>query len=347
MRNFLKLNNVRRHIVIYSFLALGFLLKEIGAAFDVSYHFKYFREFYQMPHIINGAGDMLVVAMFLYLWYCEPSAARKQLNIIWQGLLVFILGIVFDQWYHSTFGVDLTTWSPAHITLYLGSLMATVGAALYVSRDYRHGHISSAVKKFYCLFFFVSIFSSFWFMLVQPEQAVVADYYLKHGVQIADPELLAAFFRTHANVYAGLPDWLYGAWAVMSIVLVFHLIKRLKFYAFDATIVATAYVAFRYVMNTLFIGIHYPTSTVPYFLLYISFLFDIIYMALKEKPLIRDIASSAMVLAGVVSMGFIVTPFPIHPSIPVIQTLILAIPSACMGYFIALWFYNKLFHKYI
>ena len=95
MENLLSQTNFRRHILRYNLLVLGFLLKEIGALMDVSYHFKHFRDFYQLPHIINGAGDALVVALLWHLWRNEPEARHEQLKILWYGLLIFAFGIFF------------------------------------------------------------------------------------------------------------------------------------------------------------------------------------------------------------------------------------------------------------
>ena len=336
-----------RHIWRYSLLALGFFLKEIGAFFDVSYHFKHLREFYQIPHLINGAGNILIVFMLWYLWIKEPKVAHERLKILLYGLLVFAFGIIFDQYWHQRFGVDLTIWSPTHLTLYLGSLIALVGAILYVSRDYKHGHIPEHIKNLYCLFFFVSLLSGLWFPLLQQEHGVIAQYYLMQGAPLQDSALFSAFFAAHKDFYADIPAWIYSAWGALTLTFVFHLVKSLRLHPFAPTIIASFYIAYRSFMNIFFLAIHYPISTIPYHILMTAFLFDLIYSALSKEPAIRDLCSSAMIVAGVISIGFLHTSFPINPPIPLLETFLIAIPLAILGYFFAGLSYKALFHKHI
>src|SRR5262245_46451205 len=142
------------HHILYGALVLGFLLKAVGASWDASYHFKHLREFYQLPHIINGAGDILVLLVLFYLWKREPKEEKKDLKLILGGILFYGVAILFDQWWHVHFGLDLTAWSLSHFTLYTGTAIALLGAIVYIARDWRHGSISGKTRVLYLFILF-------------------------------------------------------------------------------------------------------------------------------------------------------------------------------------------------
>ena len=336
-----------RHLWIYALLAAGFILKDVGSLLDVSYHFKHLRDFYQLPHVVNGVGDIIVLLVFVYLWLTEPKKQRGYLKIILGGILVFFFGIVFDQWWHQAYGVDLTIWSPAHVTLYLGTLICLIGSLLYVARDSKHAGISERLRRIYCLIFFTLILSAFWFLLVQQEQGVVADYFMKRGVRVADSELALAYFLNHKDVYAGIPFWVYGAWASLSVTLVFSLVKRLDMRRWSASIIATAYVVMRAVVNCVFIVINYQTSTVPYYLIIVALLFDFTSNIFSPRPVLGKVIPAVVIVLGFLSVGLVETSIPMHPQIPLMETLVAAVPAAVMGYAIASMSYRSLFKKHL
>ena len=325
---------------LYFGLILAFFIKSIGAAWDVSYHFKHFREFYQLPHIVNALGDVILLFLLFYLWFRGTQKIQRELRIILYGILIFIGGIIFDQWYHEKFGVDLTIWSPAHFVLYAGSLISLIGSFLYVLRDWPESRMSLSMKKISGILFSVLILDVFWFMLLQHEQGVVMDYALKQGIRLADADLIEIFFRTQKDVYSNLPLWLYGAWAIFSAVLVFQFVKRMNLHKYGATLVASIYLTERFILNTVFDSINYPTSALPFYLIIIAFIFDVLYNKLAKKSLVRDIATSVVPIVVIILLGFIKTDPPFHPPIVVFQTFLAAIPAAILGYiFIQLYFH--------
>ena len=96
-------NTPKKNSMIYGLLTLGFIFKSIGAAWDVSYHAKFFREFYQLPHLVNGFGDVILVFLLIYLWRREPETGRMPLKIIAAGMITFLVGIVLWLTYYITF----------------------------------------------------------------------------------------------------------------------------------------------------------------------------------------------------------------------------------------------------
>jgi len=311
---------------------------------DASYHFKHFRDFLQLPHVLNGLGDAIVVILLSYLWLREPKRDRPQLKIIFYGILVFVFAVGFDQWYHEKFGIDLTTWSPSHFMMYAGTMIALLGSFLYVFRDYRHGRISLKTKRVFGLVFSYLALDGFWFPMLQHEKGVVMDYSLKHGIRLADPDLLDLFFRTQHSIYSNLPGWLYGAWAVLCAVLVFQFVKRMQLHRFGATIVAGLYLAERVVMNAIFTLTNYPLSALPYYLILVAFVFDVAHDSLKERPVARDFLTSIVPIAGIVALGFVNPEIPSHPPIPVLQTFLYSLPAAALGYAGSILVYRFLFY---
>src|SRR5688572_10245388 len=103
---------------IYWVWAAGLLLKGIGASWDVAWHFRTLREAISPPHIVNTIGGVLCGAALLYEWQRRDERRTGPLLVIIAGLGIFLLAMPFDQWWHMTFGIDLTTWSPAHMMLF-------------------------------------------------------------------------------------------------------------------------------------------------------------------------------------------------------------------------------------
>ena len=291
-------------------------------------------------------GDLIVVVILWRLWKIEQVEHKKELKLILAGIIVFIIAAGFDQWWHHTFGIDLTTWSPTHFALYTGTLIAQLGALLYISRDYvRHQSITIRLKRIYSLIFFILIFDSFWFPLLQQEQGVITKYLLGLGVVPFAPDLSQVFFSSHVDPYGGIPLWVYGAWAAFSLALVLTLVKRLDLHRYGATLVAGGYLAFRIVMNAVFALVAYPTSTIPYYILIVAILFDYFFdlsipQHWKESlPLLTTV----LIVNGV---GLIATAYPTHPPIP-LETILPSIAGVVIGALIAHIAYKKVFRGYL
>lgn len=262
---------------LYSLWITAFLLKSIGAAWDASFHFKYLRELTQAPHVVNIIGNILAILIFIKMWKEESGRLTKPLKIIALGILVFIFGIFFDDWWHRMFGIDLTTWSLAHFILYIGTALVIVGVLAKSHRDYQRGFISATERKVIQLFLIAFLFEAFWFPLLQQEEGVVAYFLFEQGRPLASKEVLELVKNPTLQVYGGLPLWLYAVWSSFSAILFFRFLKYFSFSNFSATIVASMYVAFRATMNCIFAYFTYPTSTVPYFLILAGITFDLTF----------------------------------------------------------------------
>lgn len=58
---------------------------------------------------------------------------------------VSFLGAPFDQWWHETYGLDLSTWSPPHIHLIVGVSMVILGCLVYFLDD---GETNAPLQRF-------------------------------------------------------------------------------------------------------------------------------------------------------------------------------------------------------
>ncbi len=327
---------------VYGLLIGAFVLKSIGGSWDVAYHFKYLREFYQIPHILNGVGDVGVVLICAYLWRTIPKSERGPIKIVLAGIATFVFGIGFDQWYHARFGLDLTIWSPAHITLYLGTFIGVMGTIRLVAQDHQMGVISLRTHTLYTFVLLFLVLEAFWFLLIQQEQGVITDYYLERGVHVVSDELFLAFFGSQRNVYAGIPYWVYGAWGVFSLVAVFNFAKRLRLFAWSSTIIAAEYVLFRFLTNGVYAWVAYPTSTVPYYIIPMAIIFDGAYLFFRKQIWWQAVLPNACIVIGIALVGFIETTYPLHPPIPE-ETVQYAIPAAFLGYFVAELLFRAIF----
>src|SRR5262245_19123166 len=48
---------------------IAFLLKALGSGWDVSWHFRWFRDDFAPPHDMNLVGDGMVIVLVLCHWY--------------------------------------------------------------------------------------------------------------------------------------------------------------------------------------------------------------------------------------------------------------------------------------
>lgn len=119
-------------------LGLGAVLVEwFGFHWDIAYHADIGRDrFRTLPHemVIAGMALALLVAVFT-LTVSGGSirrGARERPGMALLAASVALTGItlVFDDWTHRQFGVDVAVWSPAHILFGLTMIMAGLGAVL-------------------------------------------------------------------------------------------------------------------------------------------------------------------------------------------------------------------------
>jgi|GEM_PF-3147067 len=328
---------------LYLMILIGFMCAAVGGLWDASYHFKYFRELYQIPHLLNAFGHALVTVTTVYLWCFEKGPARKGLAIMFGGMVIFGLAIIFDQWWHEMFGIDLTTWSPAHFSLYLGSIVTLIGGTCFIWRNNLHLKLPTIVQQTYLLICFFFILDTLWFPLMQQENGVIAQYWIDRGIQTyVTQELLLEFYKLNNSVYGDISSWVYGAWVALSMTYTFTLSKRFALPVYSMTMISGLFIILRILMNVIFYLVEYPMSAIPYFIIPIALLCDLLYHGLHRLPRLRELLPIAVIIGGIHILGLQNTAYPFHPPIAE-YTWMWAIPAAFIGCFAAHKTYQYLF----
>jgi len=326
----------------YKLFMLALFLKMAGAAWDVSYHFKYLRELTELPHIVNSIGFAMAILLWILAWRSEKPEQRRPLKVIGFGFLVFFAAIPVDDWWHRTYGLDLTTWSPPHFSLYAGTVITILGVLMRITQDHKLGLIALGERRVYHVLTFLFLFECFWFPLVQQEQGVLAYYAFMNGTTIASEEILAFLKDPQSQIYGGIPDWLYGVYGTFVIMFIFNLAKRFDAHAWSSTFIAVSYVAFRFVCDQIFANTEYQTSTVPYYLLVAGPVFDLLTNALKQRSVapVKVVLLVGLMVAITYATSFIETTVPIIPPLP-LWSMAAAAATALLGYLVAIGLFSK------
>ena len=131
-------------------LVLGIFCSFWGLAYDIQWHSEVGPDtFFTLPHLflysgvaLAGLTALLVVLYSTYTYRAGRSAfAVAQLTSLWGGRfwapigfmiagfgsLAFLLFGLYDEWWHSLYGFDVTILSPPHIGLFSSILINMVG----------------------------------------------------------------------------------------------------------------------------------------------------------------------------------------------------------------------------
>ena len=255
--------------------AAAFLLKLIGATADASWHFKHLREsIATWPHAINAVGFALGDCLFAYQLIKRRYADLRAIRTTWAGIALFLIAIPLDDWYHRTYGIDLTSWSPTHALLYLGTFLMLAGtAADFLKSQQAKANPRAALwlSSIFCLFVMEDIL----FPLVQQEYGAVTVWAFAHGRQIVDADLLALIKDPFLQTYGSLPLWLYPVYLVGAYLFCMGMARRFIPHRWAATIATTAYLLFRLVARELLGSAGLPVSFIPYFTLGMAVVVDL------------------------------------------------------------------------
>jgi hypothetical protein len=129
------------HAVVAWLLALGALLSLTGLGWDVQWHNDVGPDtFFTLPHLVMYSGvaiaglTCLVVSLRILISERAAGAHPSLSPIPWPilmtgfGAALFLLFGLWDQWWHTIFGFDVTIESPPHIGLLTGIQITTLGA---------------------------------------------------------------------------------------------------------------------------------------------------------------------------------------------------------------------------
>ena len=94
-----------------------------------------------------------------------------------------------------------------------------------------------------------------------------------------------------------IPEWVYPVWGIGVMALILALARRTLGFRWSATFVAVAYIAYRAVMWPLLLGMGFPVSTIPFYLLVVGLAVDLAFTIGREHGLLTAGAGALLVTA--------------------------------------------------
>ncbi len=262
----LRATNQRELRAIYGLWLVAFALKVLGSSWDVSWHFKWLRDDLAPPHLLNSAGTALVVGLVVFHSYTGFGVDRIALRFMQWGIGLFLVAVPLDIANHAIFGLDITSWSPTHAVLYLGTAVMLVGVLRGWWLGAERGRHRDVVMLALWLFFVENVL----FPNQHQEYGVLSLRAFVSGESTAEPILLD-FARSQgsspAEFMLPVPSWVHPAWLVCAGLLTLLVARRTTRIAWAATLLAAAYLAYRSVVWVLLVAGAFPPSAIPYMLL--------------------------------------------------------------------------------
>ena len=107
----------------------AFLLKMLGSTWDVSWHFRWLRDDLAPPHLLNSRrhrdrrrpGDLPQL-------HAATASTSGRCGSCSGASATFLIAVPIDILNHRINGLDITSWSPSHGLLYLGTAIMLAGA---------------------------------------------------------------------------------------------------------------------------------------------------------------------------------------------------------------------------
>lgn len=281
---------------IYGAWLLAFALKVLGSSWDVSWHFTWLRDDLAPPHLLNSAGTALVVALVVFHSYTGLGVDRIALRFMQYGIGVFLLAVPLDIVNHAIHGLDITSWSPTHALLYLGTAVMLVGVlrGWWLGTQPGRGH--DVVMLALWLFFVENVL----FPNQHQEYGVLSLRAFDAGQPTAEPILLA-FARSQgsspAEFMLPVPSWVHPAWLVCAGLLSLLIARRATRLPWAATVIAAAYLSYRSVVWVLLVAADFPPSAIPYMLLAGAVVIDVA-ARLRVNSAVGALAATAVTYAA-------------------------------------------------
>ncbi|WP_326567140.1 hypothetical protein VSH64_35625 [Amycolatopsis rhabdoformis] len=264
----------------YGMWLAAFAFKLVGSSWDMSWHFKWLRDDLAPPHLINTVGTVIIIVLVVIHSYTGLGCDKPSLRLMQTGLVVFLVAAPLDVINHRVNGLDLTAWSPSHMMLYLGTGIMQAGVLLGWIRLSPPGRFRTGVLLALWAFFLENTF----FPNGQQEYGILGLRAWERGAPEAEPSLLsfAANQIGHPvdrtailHFTMPIPEWVYPLWGIAVTALILALARHTLKFRWAALSVAGAYVAYRCVMWPLLLGLGFPVSTVPFYLLAVGLAVDL------------------------------------------------------------------------
>jgi hypothetical protein len=282
---------------IYTAWLVAFGLKMVGSTWDVSWHFRWLRDDLAPPHLLNSAGTMLVVALVVFSSYSGYGVDRTALRLMQAGIGTFLVAIPLDLLNHRVNGLDITSWSPSHALLYLGTAIMLAGAVrgwwLYSAPGRQRDLIALGLWLF--------SLENVLFPNQHQEYGVLALADYRAGHTTAEPSLLdfaASQGQTPTQFMLPVPSWVHPAWLVCVGLLLLVVARRSVGLRWTATTLAAVYLAYRGVCWVLLTSTGFPPSVLPVMLLAGAVLVDLAVLARVPGWLAGPLVTGGVALAA-------------------------------------------------
>lgn len=266
----------------YGMWLAAFGFKLVGSSWDMSWHFMWLRDDLAPPHLINTVGTVIIIVLVAIHSYTGLGCDKPSLRLMQTGLVVFLVAAPLDVINHRVNGLDLTAWSPSHMMLYLGTGIMQAGVLLGWVRLAPPGRFRTGVLLALWAFFLENTF----FPNGQQEYGILGLRAWERGAPEAEPSLLsfAANQIGHPvdrtailHFTMPIPEWVYPLWGIAVTALILALARHTLRFRWAGLAVAGAYVAYRCVMWLLLLGLGFPVSTVPFYLLAVGLAVDLAF----------------------------------------------------------------------
>ncbi len=286
---------------IYQLWLLAFLLKSLGAAWDISWHFQSLRDSaFIPPHDLNLLGDALAIALIVFHTYTGYGIDKASLRLTQTGMITFLVAAPLDEINHRINGLDITTWSPSHFLLFLGTGICMAG----VTRGAMVNLAAGRFRVFALLAMFFFIFEDAMFPNGQQEYGIFEIMAWDAGRIEAKSDLLAflaneihrAPDRAAILQFAlPIPDWFYPLWGMVSAALILIVARRVIGLRWAATSIVGIYLAYKSILWVVLVATGFTKSAVPFWLIVIGLAIDAAYR--WPLPwLVRVVGGSALAI---------------------------------------------------
>ncbi|MGY1616985.1 hypothetical protein ACI797_09600 [Geodermatophilus sp. SYSU D00691] len=251
---------------MYTGWLFAFLLKMLGSSWDVSWHFKWLRDDLAPPHLLNSVGTAVVIGLVVAHSYSGYAVDRRALRLMQWGIALFLFAIPLDIVNHRLYGLDITSWSPTHAVLYLGTAVMLAGAIRGWWLYAEPGRTKDLISLGLWLFFVENVL----FPNQHQEYGVLSLRDYAAGRTTAEPQLLdfaASQGDSPAEFMLPVPGWVHPTWLVLAGLLSLLIARKVVGLRWTATIVAGGYLAYRCIAWLALVGGDFPPSVVPFVLL--------------------------------------------------------------------------------
>lgn len=281
--------------ILYLGWLVAFSFKVLGASWDVSWHFKWLRDDLAPPHLLNSVGTAVALALTIVHLYTGYGVDRTAQRLIGWGTAIFLVAVPLDLINHRVNGLDITSWSPSHMMLYIGTFLMICG----VIRGWFTGAPPGRTRTLVLGGLFVFLFENVWFPAQHQEYGVFGIAAWDRGEPEAEPILLqfAADQMGRAvdrpmvvNFALPVPDEVYPLYAAVAAMIILIVARAMIGRTFAATAVAASYLAYRALIWPLLAVADFPRSAVPIFLIAGALAVDLAFLV--RLPVVRALAGS-------------------------------------------------------